>query len=157
MAGIRSALSRFGIGLGVSATLAANVAYGLHYGAVGALVGAWPAVAFVIAAEILVGMLRARPASLAETVPASVPEPVLQTVPAIAPVAVPVSTVPAVRDKRAPASKAKSAEHVFSAELAEGRLPSLRAIKTRMSCGNDRARAILAELESLGQGVLVNA
>jgi hypothetical protein len=172
MAGIRSGLSRFGIGLGVSATLAANVAYGAHFGVVGALVGAWPAVAFVIAAEILVGMLRARPASLAETVPVSVPERVLQTVPETvleaqvptvpepAKVTVPESmqSLPVQRaTRRASASKSKSPEHVFSAELSEGRLPSLRTIKTRMSCGNDRARAILTELESIGQGVLVNA
>jgi hypothetical protein len=152
MAAIRPALSRFGIGLGVTATLAANVAYGLHFGAVGALVGAWPAVAFIVAAEILVGMLRARPATVTETVPVSVPEPVM-TVPESTPSSVLAQRAP----RRAPASKSKSPEQVFSAELAEGRLPSLRTIKTRMSCGNDRARDILAGLESLVQGVLVDA
>lgn len=163
MAGIRSGLSRFGIGLGVTATLAANVAYGIHFGVVGALVGAWPAVAFVIAAEILVGMLRARPATVLQTVPETVlgaqvptvsepamtvPESVSEPSPKRTPKRAPMGT--SGTSKRAP-------EHVFAADLAAGRLPSLRAVKSQMGVGTDRARDILAELESIGQGVLVNA
>ena len=41
------ALARWLLGLGIVATLAANIAHGLGQGAVGAVVGAWPAVALV--------------------------------------------------------------------------------------------------------------
>ncbi len=44
--------------LGVGATVAANVAYGLGYGAVGALVSAWPAVGFIGSVELLMGLVR---------------------------------------------------------------------------------------------------
>jgi hypothetical protein len=51
-------LARCMLWLGVAATVAANVAYGARYGLVGAVVSAWPAVAFVGAAEMLMGMVR---------------------------------------------------------------------------------------------------
>ena len=51
-------LARCMLWLGVSATVAANVAYGARFGLVGAIVSAWPAVAFVGAAEMLMGMVR---------------------------------------------------------------------------------------------------
>jgi hypothetical protein len=40
-------LARWLLGLGIAATLAANVAHGLGHGPIGAAVGAWPAVALV--------------------------------------------------------------------------------------------------------------
>lgn len=44
--------------LGVVATLAANVADGAEHGWPGALVAGWPAVAFVVAAEMAIGSIR---------------------------------------------------------------------------------------------------
>jgi hypothetical protein len=41
------ALARWLLGLGIAATLAANVAHGLGHGPIGATVAAWPAVALV--------------------------------------------------------------------------------------------------------------
>jgi hypothetical protein len=52
-------LPRVMLGLGVLATLAANVAYGVSSGWVGAVISAWPAVAFVGATEMLIGLFRA--------------------------------------------------------------------------------------------------
>jgi Protein of unknown function (DUF2637) len=52
------ALARVMIGLGVAATIAANVAYGATYGVVGAVISAWPAVAFVGSAELLMVIIR---------------------------------------------------------------------------------------------------
>lgn len=49
------ALTRWLPGLGVAATLAANVAHGLGYGPVGAAVAAWPAVALVGSYELAPG------------------------------------------------------------------------------------------------------
>jgi Protein of unknown function (DUF2637) len=46
------------LALGVGATIAANVGYGLPFGAVGALLSAWPAVAFIGSVEMAVKLVR---------------------------------------------------------------------------------------------------
>jgi len=51
-------LARFMLALGVAATVACNVVYGLPYGPLGALLSAWPAVAFIGSAEMAIGMVR---------------------------------------------------------------------------------------------------
>jgi hypothetical protein len=56
-AGEASRLSR--AGLGILATLAENVAAGAQFATVGGLLNAWPAIAFIVASEILLRMLRA--------------------------------------------------------------------------------------------------
>ena len=45
-------------GLGIAATLAANVAHGLGHGLIGAAVAAWPAVALVGSYELLMMVIR---------------------------------------------------------------------------------------------------
>jgi len=52
------ALARWLLGLGITATLAANVGHGLGHGPVGAAVAAWPAIALVGAYELLMVVLR---------------------------------------------------------------------------------------------------
>src|SRR5215467_12978751 len=52
------ALARWLLGLGIAATLAANVAHGLGHGPVGAVVAAWPAVALVGSYELLMMVIR---------------------------------------------------------------------------------------------------
>jgi hypothetical protein len=52
------ALARWLLGLGVAATLAANVAHGLGHGLTGAAVAAWPAVALVGSYELLMMGIR---------------------------------------------------------------------------------------------------
>jgi len=168
--------SRAGLALGIMATLAANVAVGAHFGIIGMLVHAWPAVAFIMASEILLRMIRATgtvpsaggaAGTVAEPEPAvpgevaRVVPPVPPSVPLVIPAAVPVPVdgVPAVPGKRArtvasgrtPAARQQAPEKVFAAELAAGELPSLRAIKERMHVGTDRARVIHAGLASLVQ------
>ncbi|GAB2820682.1 hypothetical protein GCM10022221_18270 [Actinocorallia aurea] len=46
------------LALGIGATLGVNVLYGIGYGLVGAIVAGWPAVALVLASELLMGMIR---------------------------------------------------------------------------------------------------
>ena len=58
-------LARGGLVLAVVATLACNVAYGLPHGWPGALLSGWPAVAFIVAAEMAISMTRRRPARVA--------------------------------------------------------------------------------------------
>jgi hypothetical protein len=52
------ALARWLLGLGITATLAANVAHGLGHGPIGAAVAAWPAVALVGSYELLMMVIR---------------------------------------------------------------------------------------------------
>jgi hypothetical protein len=72
-------LARSGLVLSVGATLAANIGYGLPYGAAGALISGWPAVAFIVCAELAIGMVRRMHAD-AGTVPAPVLPEVAATV-----------------------------------------------------------------------------
>src|SRR5262245_39666090 len=52
-------LARWLLGLGIAATLTANMAQGWSHGAVGAVVAAWPAVSLVGSYELLVWLIRA--------------------------------------------------------------------------------------------------
>jgi hypothetical protein len=45
-------LARFMLWLGIGATVGANIAFGAGYGLLGALISAWPAVAFIGSVEI---------------------------------------------------------------------------------------------------------
>jgi Protein of unknown function (DUF2637) len=51
-------LARWLLGLGIAATLAANVAHGLGHGPVDAAVAAWPAVALIGSYELLIMLIR---------------------------------------------------------------------------------------------------
>ena len=62
-----SALARWLLGLGIAATLAANVAHGLGHGLIGAAVAAWPAVALVGSYELLMMVIRGSQASVKDT------------------------------------------------------------------------------------------
>jgi Protein of unknown function (DUF2637) len=67
-------LARFMLWLGCGATIGANIAYGAGYGLLGALISAWPAVAFIGSVEIAMQQVRwARGPRAATSVPA-VPE-----------------------------------------------------------------------------------
>lgn len=169
-------LARFGLVLGVIATVLANVAFGVHAGPVGAVISAWPAVSFIVSTEILFGqMRRARitPAhddtalTVADTVPGdvheNVPSAVPVDVPVIDPVTVPADGVPPTpvtvprtvasgrARGRASGRASKTPERIFADEISRGELPSLRAIKTRAKCGTDRARAIREQLAEVLQ------
>ena len=52
------ALARFMLWFGISATIGANLAYGSGHGLLGALISAWPAVAFIGAVEIAMQLVR---------------------------------------------------------------------------------------------------
>jgi hypothetical protein len=80
------------------------------------LVSAWPAVAFIGSAEMLFWMIRSR----------AVPVQVHDSAP-----------VPAGADELAAA---------FAPELAEGALPGVRVIKSRLSCGQPRAQQVREHL-----------
>lgn len=51
-------LARSALWLGIAATLGANAAYGAPYGPLGVIVSTWPAVSFVLAVEVALGLVR---------------------------------------------------------------------------------------------------
>jgi hypothetical protein len=120
-AGISSPwLARTGLVLSVGATIACNVGYGLAHGLPGALLSGWPAVAFIVSAETAIGMSRrTRSAS------APVPEPVT-----------------------ALNGHAAAAAEAFAADLAEGRVPGIRAIRSGLHIGQDKASQVQAWLRT---------
>jgi|SRR3569833_687290 len=52
------ALAKWSLGVGIVATIGANVAHGLNHGAIGALISAWPAFALVGSYELLMLLTR---------------------------------------------------------------------------------------------------
>jgi len=159
-------LARWLLGVGIVVTLGVNVTAGLHHGAMGAVVSAWPALALVGSYELLMSMIRREAAPVSVPVPDGVPGTVADTVSVpvsgsvtvdgVSPVPVPrVRTVAAERSPgRARVNKARVPEKVFAAEIERGELPSLRQVMRRARCGADRARAIRDELS---QGLEVTA
>jgi hypothetical protein len=111
------ALARWLLGLGITATLAANVAHGLGLGLTGAAVAAWPAVALVGSYELLMLIIRAVRLPEAATALGGARE----CLPGTGPLQV-------------------QAARVFAGELAAGRVPSVRAICARLHVGQPRAR-----------------
>jgi Protein of unknown function (DUF2637) len=122
------ALARWLPGLGIAATLAANVAHGLGHGPAGAAVAAWPAVALAGSYELFMTIIRGarQPhdrVSGAERVPEA------------------VSGADPLRVRAA---------GVFAADVAAGRVPSIRAIRARLRVGQPRAQQVRAYLAALG-------
>jgi len=124
------ALARWLLGLGIAAALAASVAHGLGHGPAGAAVAAWPAVALAGSYELFMTIIRgARPpddrVSGAEHVPVA------------------VSGTDPLRVRAA---------EVFAADVAAGRVPSVRAIGSRLRVGQPRAQQVRAYLAALADG-----
>jgi hypothetical protein len=108
------ALARWLLGLGIAATLAANVAHGLGHGLIGAAVAAWPAVVLVGSCELLMMVIRSSRA-LPDGVSGStsIPDPL-----------------------------SGQAAEVFADQLAADRVPSIRAIRARLHIGRPRAQRL---------------
>ena len=60
--------------LGIGATIGANIAFGTGYGLLGALISAWPAVAFIGSVEIAMQQVRRARVPRAVTATPAVPE-----------------------------------------------------------------------------------
>jgi hypothetical protein len=117
------ALARWLLGLGIAATLAANVAHGLGHGLTGAAVAAWSAVALVGSCELLMMVIRS------SQVPAD-----------------------ARAGSEADADPLQEmAAKVFAEQLAADRVPSIRAIRAQLHVGQPRAQR-LREYLAAGPG-----
>jgi hypothetical protein len=102
------------LGLGIAATLAANVAHGLGHGPVGAAVAAWSAVALVGSYELLMMVIRG-----SQAVPDGMPD---------------------KTEARDPLQE--QAAKIFADQLAADRLPSVRAIRAQLHVGQPRAQRL---------------
>lgn len=51
-------LAKWTLGIGIGATVAVNILHGIEHGPVGAVIAAWPALALVLAVELLMGLIR---------------------------------------------------------------------------------------------------
>jgi hypothetical protein len=108
------ALARWLLGLGIAATLAANVAHGLGHGLAGAAVAAWPAVALVGSYELLMMVIRSSQ--------------------------VPAHGTPATGHEMDPLQE--QAAELFAGQLAADRVPSVRAIRAQLHVGQARAQRL---------------
>jgi hypothetical protein len=108
-----------------SATLAANIGYGLSYGLTGALLSGWPAVAFIGSAEMAIGMVR-RTRSTTPAAEVHVPAP------------------PAELN-----GHSEAARELFATDLAAGKVPGVRRIRREMHVGQPRAQQVREYLAGL--------
>lgn len=111
-------LARWLLGLGIAATLAANVAHGLGHGLIGAAVAAWPAVALIGSYELLMMVIRSSQIPGDRTLVSR-------------PAADPLS---------------ERAAEVFADQLAGDRVPSIRTIRARLHVGQMRAQRLRDDL-----------
>ncbi|WP_433185633.1 DUF2637 domain-containing protein [Actinoallomurus sp. CA-150999] len=76
------ALARWTLGLGITASVLANVAHGLTHGVVGAVIVGWPALALVLVYELLMTIVRGERGTRTEAAESAAPE-TEQAVPAV--------------------------------------------------------------------------
>jgi Protein of unknown function (DUF2637) len=115
-------LGWIGVALGVAGTLYANVMSGLPRGPLAATVAAWPAIAFTVASFMLERWLKAQVNAAPEIVP----------------------DVPAALN-----GHAHAAAELFAADIDAGRVPGIRAIRSGLHLGQDKASKVQAYLRSL--------
>ena len=107
---------------GILATLAANVAYGAQFGWLGALIWGWPAYSFILAAGGMVAVVK-------RAVPAGVPAP--------------------DTDLAGLNGHAHAAAELFAADIEAGRVPGIRAIRSGLHVGQDKASQVQAYLRTI--------
>jgi hypothetical protein len=108
------ALAHWLLGLGIAATLAANVVHGLGQGLAGAAVAAWPAVALVGSYELLMTVIHSSQ--------------------------VPPGAAPGTGLGADPLQE--RAAELFAGQLAADRVPSVRAIRAQLHVGQPRAQRL---------------
>jgi hypothetical protein len=112
-------LARWLLAAGIGATLFANVLAGAAYGVLGAAVAAWPALALVGSYELLMYLVRHGVPAVPEDVPAGLN------------------------------GHGHQAAELFAADLDAGRVPGIRAIRSGLHLGQERASQVQANLRSL--------
>jgi hypothetical protein len=123
-------LARWLLGLGIAATLAANVAHGLGHGLIGAAVAAWPAVALVGSYELLMMIIRGTQQAAGNV----------------------SSETEQAHAARMPHALQARAAQEFADDVTAGCQPSIRAIRARLHVGQPRAQLVRAYLTTLAAG-----
>lgn len=151
-------LAMFALGLGIAATVAANVLHGIAHGPIGAVISAWPAVCLVVVVELLMGMIR-RGRSAGVTMAGlldheaptedAVLSDALDDTPAALLAWLKGEDVPAVPP--APDPHQVHAASIFAEEVRGGEVPGIRTIKKRLRIGQDRAQEVRAYLAVLAE------
>ena len=116
-------LARFMLWLGIAATIGANIAFGAGYGLLGALISAWPAVAFIGSVEIAMQQVRRARAPRAAT------------------------RVPAV-----PGDVEQAVHAAYAASVAAGAPLSQRAMAERFGLSRRRVSQLVAQVTAGGNG-----
>jgi uncharacterized protein DUF2637 len=124
-------LARLMLWLGIAATVGANIAFGAGYGLLGALISAWPAVAFIGSVEIAMQQVRRARAPRAATSVAAVPE-------------VPGNVEQAVRA-------------AYAASIAAGQPLSQRAMAERFGLSRRRVSQLITSVTVESNGHLLAA
>jgi hypothetical protein len=143
--GVRApGLARWLLACGIGATLAANVAAGLHFGPVGAVVAAWPALALVGSYELLMLIIRssAGQARVSAELPEA-PEPAADTVPV---------TVPEVIAPEVPSTAYDAARAAYVASVRGANPISERGLSDRFGIPRSQARKLRAEVAAASNG-----
>ena len=114
--------------LGIGATIGANIAFGAGYGLLGALISAWPAVAFIGSVEIAVQQVRrARAPRVATFVPAA---------------------------PKVPGDVEQAVRAAYAASVATGSPLSQRAMAARFGLSRRRVSQLVGEVTASGNGHL---
>jgi hypothetical protein len=121
-------LARLMLWLGIAATIGANIAFGARYGLLGALISAWPAVAFIGSVEIAMQQVRRARGPRTATSGPGTPE-------------VPGDVEQAVRA-------------AYAASVAAGEPLSQRAMAERFGLSRRRVGQLVAEVTASGNGHL---
>jgi hypothetical protein len=112
--------------LGIGATVGANIAYGAGFGLLGALISAWPAVAFIGSVEIAMQQVRrARGPQAANTAP----------------------LVPQV-----PGDVDQAVRTAYAASVAAGQPLSQRAMAERFGLSRRKVGQLVAQVTASGNG-----
>jgi hypothetical protein len=120
-------LAGWSLGVGIVATVGANLAHGLGHGPVGALVSAWPAVALIGSFELLMMLVRsARRASVDQVPAVAMPEPVPEVEQGVSPV---VPGVPALERSVRDLHDAGHSQRAIARELSIDRRKVKRIIE----------------------------
>jgi hypothetical protein len=154
--------ARLGLWSGIAATVTANVLYGVHYGALGAVLSGWPAYALIIAAETMMAQIRRYGAPVPVPLVAAPADDVDEgqgDEPADEPAAVPVvdeppaivpAPAPAAITAPVPTSAEHAAELAVRATHAAGNVLSARAVERQFYLTRNTAtklhRRVLKEL-----------
>ncbi|MFI0483050.1 DUF2637 domain-containing protein [Actinomadura sp. 9N215] len=134
-------LARWTLGLGITASVLANIAHGITHGPIGAIIAGWPALALVLIYELLMTLIRGghTPGNTPPNDPIPEPHPHVPAVP---------EPEPSPRIGHDPATHALvvQARELFADDIAAGRRPSIRALRQALHIGQAKAQQVQAHL-----------